>query len=152
MEIVRSLAPLPVAHALLVIGMKGVYVYMCLYVLLAHGKYSTQFFWTPQIYELCSGRLLCSFLFDFGVTSVTMDLAEYRLFVGGSNGKIAQVNLFLGVGFHGHNSAFLVALHETDSRYYFQVSRRSADVPIEEKEAGVNGGGSRKDMYFIGHM
>ena len=54
-------------------------------------------FFVPQLYELSSGRLLCSFLFDFGLTRVTMDLAEYRLFVGGSTGKIAQVNLFLQV-------------------------------------------------------
>ena len=54
-------------------------------------------FFIPQLYELSSGRLLCSFLFDFGLTKVTMDLAEHRLFVGGSTGKIAQVNLFLQV-------------------------------------------------------
>ena len=47
-----------------------------------------------QLYELSSGSLLCSFLFDFGLTAVTMDLAEQRLFVGGSNGQISQINLF----------------------------------------------------------
>jgi len=71
-------------------------------------------FSVPQLYELSSGTLLCSFLFDFGLTAVTMDLAEYRLFVGGSTGRIAQVNLFLQVNSTGklcaayrvHNSLY----------------------------------------------
>ena len=50
-----------------------------------------------QLYELSSGQLLCSLLFDSGLTSVAVDLAAHRLFVGGSTGKIFQVNLFLHV-------------------------------------------------------
>ena len=50
-----------------------------------------------QLYELSTGTLLCSILFDFGLTAVTMDLNEYFLFVGGSNGQISQVNLFTHV-------------------------------------------------------
>ncbi len=50
-----------------------------------------------QVYELSSGSLLCSILFDFGLTSVTMDANEYFLFVGGFNGTISQVNLYTHV-------------------------------------------------------
>ncbi|XP_064386089.1 WD repeat-containing protein 18-like [Halichondria panicea] len=49
---------------------------------------------TCKVYELSSGSLLCSILFDFGLTSVTMDANEYFLFVGGFNGTISQVNLY----------------------------------------------------------
>lgn len=50
-----------------------------------------------QLYDLSSGRLLCSVLFGFTLTAVTMDAGEQRLFVGGATGRIAQVNLFLQV-------------------------------------------------------
>ena len=56
-----------------------------------------------QLYELGSGILLCTFLFDSGLTKVTMDHGTSRLFVGGSSGAIWQVNLFLQV----HNYVFL---------------------------------------------
>lgn len=46
-----------------------------------------------QVYELASGTLLCSFLFNFGLTSVTLDLPEQWIFVGAGNGNIFQVNL-----------------------------------------------------------
>lgn len=50
-----------------------------------------------QLYDMASGRLLCSLLFGFSLTAVTMDTTEQWLFVGGATGKIAQVNLFLQV-------------------------------------------------------
>lgn len=50
-----------------------------------------------QLYDLASGCLLCSVLFGFTLTAVTMDAGEQRLFVGGATGRIAQVNLFLQV-------------------------------------------------------
>lgn len=50
-----------------------------------------------QLYEICSGKLLCSFLFDMALTCVVMDKAEQLAFVGGMSGKISQVNLFLQV-------------------------------------------------------
>lgn len=50
-----------------------------------------------QLYEMASGRLLCSLLFGFSLTAVTMDTTEQWLFVGGATGRIAQVNLFLQV-------------------------------------------------------
>lgn len=46
-----------------------------------------------KVYEITSGTLICSILFDFGLTCVTMDLAEQWIFVGAGNGKIFQVNL-----------------------------------------------------------
>ena len=50
-----------------------------------------------QLYELGSGKMLCTFLFDCGLTKVTMDACMSRLFVGGNTGDIWQVNLFLQV-------------------------------------------------------
>ena len=52
---------------------------------------------SKQLYELASGQLLCSFLFSASLTAVTMDLAEHWLFVGGANGSISQINLFIQV-------------------------------------------------------
>ena len=49
---------------------------------------------------MASGHLLCSLLFGFSLTAVTMDTTEQWLFVGGATGKIAQVNLFLQVRGH----------------------------------------------------
>ena len=46
-----------------------------------------------QVYEMVSGSLLHSVLFDFGLSSVTLDLAGQWIFVGASNGKIFQVDL-----------------------------------------------------------
>ena len=53
-----------------------------------------------QIYELSSGKMLCSILFSFGLTCLAVDLAERCLFVGGSNGKISRVNLYTKVRFN----------------------------------------------------
>jgi len=57
----------------------------------------TWYYISLQLYELGSGVLLCTFLFDSGLTRVTMDHGMSRLFVGGSSGAIWQVNLFLQV-------------------------------------------------------
>lgn len=46
-----------------------------------------------QLYDLSSGELLCSFVFDVGVKSVTMDYAEQNLFAGCADGSIYQVEL-----------------------------------------------------------
>ena len=56
-----------------------------------------QYFPSPffiQLYDLSSGELLCSFVFDVGVTAVTMDSAEQNLFAGCTDGNIYQVKLF----------------------------------------------------------
>lgn len=47
----------------------------------------------PQLWEISSGDLLLSVLFDVGIMAVTMDLAEYHVFCGGSDGSIFQVDL-----------------------------------------------------------
>lgn len=47
----------------------------------------------PQLWEVSSGELLLSVLFDVGIMAVTMDLAEHHLFCGGSDGSIFQVDL-----------------------------------------------------------
>lgn len=47
----------------------------------------------PQLWEVSSGELLLSVLFDVGILAVTMDLAEHYMFCGGSDGSIFQVNL-----------------------------------------------------------
>ena len=41
-----------------------------------------------------SGELLCSVVFDIGVTAVTMDSAEQSFFAGCADGSIYQVELF----------------------------------------------------------
>lgn len=46
-----------------------------------------------QLWAISSGDLLLSVLFDMGITSVTMDLAEHHIFCGGSDGSIFQVDL-----------------------------------------------------------
>ncbi|XP_068176500.1 WD repeat-containing protein 18 isoform X3 [Antennarius striatus] len=48
---------------------------------------------TVKVWELSSGELLLSVLFDVEVMSVTMDPCEYFLFCGGSDGNIFQVSL-----------------------------------------------------------
>ena len=50
-----------------------------------------------KVYELASGKLLYSILFDCCLTSVTLDLAEQWLFVGADNGKIFRVDLLTKV-------------------------------------------------------
>lgn len=46
-----------------------------------------------QLWAISSGDLLLSVLFDVGITSVTMDLAEHHIFCGGSDGSVFQVDL-----------------------------------------------------------
>jgi len=46
-----------------------------------------------QVWELSSGELLLSVLFDVEIMSVTFDPCEYFLFCGGSDGNIFQVSL-----------------------------------------------------------
>ncbi|XP_062306803.1 WD repeat-containing protein 18 [Osmerus eperlanus] len=48
---------------------------------------------TVKLWELSSGELLLSVLFDVGIMSVTFDPCEYCLFSGGSDGNIFQVSL-----------------------------------------------------------
>ncbi|XP_019645818.1 PREDICTED: WD repeat-containing protein 18-like [Branchiostoma belcheri] len=48
---------------------------------------------TCKLFEVSSGQVLMSVSFDVSITSVTMDTAETRLFAGGINGNIHQVNL-----------------------------------------------------------
>ncbi|KAJ4943242.1 hypothetical protein JOQ06_005746, partial [Pogonophryne albipinna] len=46
-----------------------------------------------EVWELSSGELLLSVLFDVEIMSVTFDPSEYFLFCGGSDGNIFQVSL-----------------------------------------------------------
>uniref|UniRef100_A0A6I8PB80 WD repeat-containing protein 18 n=1 Tax=Ornithorhynchus anatinus TaxID=9258 RepID=A0A6I8PB80_ORNAN len=48
---------------------------------------------TVKLWEITSGELLLSVLFDVGIMSVTMDLSECYMFCGGSDGSIFQVTL-----------------------------------------------------------
>ncbi|KAM3875964.1 WD repeat-containing protein 18 [Diretmus argenteus] len=48
---------------------------------------------TVKLWELSSGEMLLSILFDVGIMSVTLDPCEYFLFCGGSDGNIFQVSL-----------------------------------------------------------
>ncbi|XP_021560939.1 WD repeat-containing protein 18 isoform X2 [Neomonachus schauinslandi] len=48
---------------------------------------------TVKLWEVSSGELLLSVLFDVGIMAVTMDLAEHHLFCGGSDGAVFQVDL-----------------------------------------------------------
>ncbi|XP_036067621.1 WD repeat-containing protein 18 isoform X2 [Oryzias melastigma] len=48
---------------------------------------------TVKVWELSSGELLLSVLFDVEIMSVTCDPCEYFLFCGGSDGNIFQVSL-----------------------------------------------------------
>lgn len=48
---------------------------------------------TVKVWELSSGELLMSILFDVEIMSVTFDPCEYFLFCGGSDGNIFQVSL-----------------------------------------------------------
>ena len=50
------------------------------------------------MWELSSGELLLSVLFDVEIMSVTFDPSEYFLFCGGSDGNIFQVSLCSQVG------------------------------------------------------
>ncbi|KAJ0032608.1 hypothetical protein NQD34_002689 [Periophthalmus magnuspinnatus] len=48
---------------------------------------------TVKVWELSSGEMLLSILFDVAIMSVTLDPSEYFLFCGGSDGNIFQVSL-----------------------------------------------------------
>lgn len=48
---------------------------------------------TVKLWEISSGEMLLSVLFDVGIMSVTLDPCEYFLFCGGSDGGIFQVSL-----------------------------------------------------------
>ncbi|KAM9105182.1 WD repeat-containing protein 18 isoform 2-T3 [Megaptera novaeangliae] len=48
---------------------------------------------TVKLWEISSGELLLSVLFDVSIMAVTMDLAEHHMFCGGSDGSIFQVDL-----------------------------------------------------------
>ncbi|XP_034035190.1 WD repeat-containing protein 18 [Thalassophryne amazonica] len=48
---------------------------------------------TVKLWELSSGEMLLSVLFDVEIMSVTLDPCEYFLFCGGSDGNIFQVSL-----------------------------------------------------------
>ncbi|KAJ8040130.1 WD repeat-containing protein 18 [Holothuria leucospilota] len=74
---------------------------------------------TCKLWDIPSGQMLCSFVFDTPILSVTMDAAEQRLFSGGLDGIIYAVNLFEkvsgqsklvtseenGLNFKGHSKA-----------------------------------------------
>ncbi|XP_014344044.1 WD repeat-containing protein 18 [Latimeria chalumnae] len=49
---------------------------------------------TIKLWEISSGELLMSVVFDVGIMSVTLDPSENHIFCGGSDGSIFQVNLF----------------------------------------------------------
>ncbi|XP_031430583.1 WD repeat-containing protein 18 [Clupea harengus] len=48
---------------------------------------------TVKLWEVSSGEMLLSVLFDVSIMSVTLDPCEYFLFCGGSDGTIYQVSL-----------------------------------------------------------
>ncbi|XP_071840300.1 WD repeat-containing protein 18-like [Apostichopus japonicus] len=49
---------------------------------------------TCKLWDIPSGQMLCSFVFDTPILSVTMDAAQLRIFAGGLDGSIYSVNLF----------------------------------------------------------
>lgn len=60
-----------------------------------------------QVWELSSGELLLSVLFDVEIMSVTFDPCEYFLFCGGSDGNIFQVSLCSQVSLTLHFTSFI---------------------------------------------
>lgn len=58
-----------------------------------------------QLWEVSSGELLLSVLFDVGIMAVTLDLSEYHMFCGGMDGSIFQVDLCAWVSVWGCRSA-----------------------------------------------
>ncbi|KAJ9590239.1 hypothetical protein L9F63_016626 [Diploptera punctata] len=48
---------------------------------------------TCKLYDLASGTLLLSLIYDCGLTAVTMDLTEMEVFIGGVDGLIYQFGL-----------------------------------------------------------
>uniref|UniRef100_A0A3Q3MIM2 WD repeat-containing protein 18 n=1 Tax=Mastacembelus armatus TaxID=205130 RepID=A0A3Q3MIM2_9TELE len=61
---------------------------------------------TVKVWELSSGELLLSVLFDVEIMSVTSDPCEYFLFCGGSDGNIFQVSLCSQVSPHHRDKSF----------------------------------------------
>ena len=55
---------------------------------------------------MISGELLHTVVFNTSITSVTMDVSEYRLFAGGSNGDIFVVNMYGQVCYVFNKSGF----------------------------------------------
>ncbi|KAK6180032.1 hypothetical protein SNE40_012253 [Patella caerulea] len=49
---------------------------------------------TCKLWDMATGELLCSFIFDTPIISVSMDSAEMRIFAGSTNGNIFCVNLY----------------------------------------------------------
>lgn len=49
---------------------------------------------TCRLFDINSGELLCTFVFEVSICSVVLDPAEFRLFAGSSSGSIYAVNLF----------------------------------------------------------
>ncbi|XP_048758820.1 WD repeat-containing protein 18-like isoform X2 [Ostrea edulis] len=49
---------------------------------------------TCRLYDVNSGEVLCTFVFEVAICSVVLDSAEFRLFAGSSTGSIYAVNLF----------------------------------------------------------
>ncbi|GAB1604951.1 WD repeat-containing protein 18-like [Argonauta hians] len=76
---------------------------------------------TCKIWDLATGRLLCSFLFSESLLSVCMNMAENRLYAGGSSGKI----------------------------YVVDLSQGSANSSDDTTIAG--GGSDKTKFYFLGH-
>lgn len=76
---------------------------------------------TCRIYELETGNLLTTMHVDFPITAVTMDIAEYFLFLGSADGSIFKINLFANneADVHYENAekkfAFLGHSHEITS-------------------------------------
>ncbi|KAF7237100.1 WD repeat-containing protein 18 [Varanus komodoensis] len=52
----------------------------------------------PRLWEISSGNLLLSVVFEVSIMSVTLDLTEYYMFCGGMDGSIFQVELFSWAG------------------------------------------------------
>ena len=59
---------------------------------------------------MVSGELLHTVVFNTSITSVTMDVSEYRLFAGGSNGDIFAVNMYGQVCYIFNTSWFCAQL------------------------------------------
>uniref|UniRef100_A0A8D2L344 WD repeat-containing protein 18 n=2 Tax=Varanus komodoensis TaxID=61221 RepID=A0A8D2L344_VARKO len=53
---------------------------------------------TAKLWEISSGNLLLSVVFEVSIMSVTLDLTEYYMFCGGMDGSIFQVELFSWAG------------------------------------------------------
>lgn len=77
-----------------VLSLAGSLAWLCAWLSLMPGLPSL------QLWAISSGDLLLSVLFDVGITSVTMDLAEHHVFCGGSDGSIFQVDLCSWVSGH----------------------------------------------------